>query len=246
MIFSILSWNILGELRMFSERQTELFRILKNYSNFVDIMCFQEVIDMHNLHLNLKDSYKFNHSNDKLMIFSKFPIYDLEVFELPRAGWPKSLISLKIKFEDGDQKSPNTDQKSSNADSKSVLIATSHFLPEFGEKNVNKIYQYQKTDDFLKSQKIENMIFVSDFNVISSDEDSFYLDWNDAYKDCGSIETEKYSFDYLQNKFALGEYRCRLDRILYRGNLKPISFRLIKEGNPTPSDHFGLLSEFLI
>ena len=108
----ILSWNVLGELRMIESRWPELVRVIHAHFADVDLLCLQEVFDLNFFKSRLSDLFPYRFHADKVSIYSKHPIHDAQVFDLPRAGWPKVLISLKIQINGVE-----------------LLIANSHFLP---------------------------------------------------------------------------------------------------------------------
>lgn len=232
----IVSWNVLGEIRDINTRWPELIRVIKTHFLDIDLLCLQEAFDLNYFNSNLNNVFPYCHQADKICIYSRHPVYDVSIFDLPRAGWPKVLITLKIKINGVE-----------------ILIANSHFLPEFNSNpNTNKIFQYAETDKYLREQKIDNMIYVADFNVIDVDEPDFYPGWNDAWKilsneDPEKMANHKWSLDYKQNKHVIGEFCSRLDRVLFLGSsLKPVDFSLIKIGDPLPSDHFGIICKFKI
>ena len=109
----------------------------------------------------------------------------------------------------------------------------------------------------IKGEKINNFILTGDFNICHDHEpietQIRLYGWSDAWREMGSPQSIKYTYDSLNNPHAFkkGEpkYQSRLDRILYKFKDDQIvitKFKFLGYKEPFISDHYGILSEFMI
>ncbi|KAJ3256485.1 Tyrosyl-DNA phosphodiesterase 2 [Boothiomyces macroporosus] len=135
-------------------------------------------------------------------------------------------------------------------DGKQVSIGTSHFESGFND------LEYRKNQWEVSSANLPDAsILCGDFNVHDDHIESealFKLDWKDSWH-----TAEKKPKDLERDGITFGIWKGgnnrRLDRILYRGYLKPVSIQTIGdaplEGYPSTvyiSDHFGVYATFEI
>lgn len=246
--FSVLSYNIwFGDC----DRLTRLEALIATIVDLdPDIICLQEVIpDIYEV-LKLKLLQYPHHFpfilNNRYgsVTISKHRMEECENKEFVGSRMGRSLLLTTIELP--------TEGNSFT----SVIVGNTHFESEFQKKDLNneKLAQYEysyKTLN-LKHKKNPNIIFCSDTNLLSHEEDKFFSDpeWKDSWKEKGCLD-EQYTYDYFTNENLrlknVGKFRSRLDRILYRkDNLEAIEFKVIKgiNGMIPPSDHHGIVAIF--
>ncbi|KAJ3320078.1 hypothetical protein HDV06_005728 [Boothiomyces sp. JEL0866] len=130
---------------------------------------------------------------------------------------------------------------------KQITIGTSHFESGFSDSECRKLQWREST-----SNLSELAILCGDFNIHDDEMETEFLSnlgWKDSWHGA-----KKQAKDLERNGVTFGIWkggRRRLDRVLYRGSLKPISIQTIGdvalEGYPTTvyiSDHFGVYAKF--
>jgi len=127
-------------------------------------------------------------------------------------------------------------------------------LESFDTHWKNRQQQMEFIDQILEEEKVSNFILCGDFNICKDDEpiESHIrlAGYSDAWMEMGSPQSLKHTYNSKTNRYAKGDYKSRLDRILYRfGNNDQVAItklKLLGIKEPLPSDHYGVLSEFLI
>jgi len=115
--------------------------------------------------------------------------------------------------------------------------------------------QMESIHRLIKEEKLENFILVGDFNICRDQEPIESLlrsyEYQDAWIEMGSPQSLKYTYDYQLNSQESNNVKLkgRLDRILYRfadDKIVISKLKFIGHQKPNPSDHFGLLAEFMM
>tara|TARA_R100001163_G_C5067722_1_gene207099 strand:- start:2978 stop:4705 length:1728 start_codon:yes stop_codon:yes gene_type:complete len=142
-------------------------------------------------------------------------------------------------------------------------------LESFQENWSYRKDQMESIIRLIKGEKIRNFILVGDFNICNPTEpietQIRLSGYSDAWVDIGSPESLKFTYDhslndYVKEKTALQlcdngpkqnfpKKPSRLDRILYKfkdHKIKTTKMKFLGVVKPNPSDHFGLLVEFML
>jgi endonuclease/exonuclease/phosphatase family metal-dependent hydrolase len=125
-------------------------------------------------------------------------------------------------------------------------------LESFDANWKNRQTQMNAIEQILEAEKVGNFIMGGDFNIHRDDEPSENLirqqGYNDSWIEMGSPQSLKYTYDPGTNQFAKGNTRNRFDRILYRFKERIVltKLKLLGVKQPQPSDHYGVLAEYLI
>jgi len=244
----VLSLNIWFDKEKRNERLISL--IVAILDNNPDFLCLQEVTpEVYNsLKKKLPDfKYCFPKRLTQsygCVIMSKYMIkWELKVpFESSRMG--RHMLCTEIK-------DPISKKK--------FIIANSHLESEFTKpiegisQNKNKINQIQICNEILNSLLINNIdgiIFCSDSNIQSYEEQLFFKDtnWIDVFTKEKDPQ-KKYTYDYKTNEYLKKrklEYQVRVDRILKTPKIIYKKFDIIKDYGDyiQASDHHALLFEF--
>lgn len=257
---SVLSYNIWFDNTLQIERVSSLISTI--YYHKPDIICLQEVKpDIYKLLLHKLNEYKYHYPkkiiyNYGCVIFSKYPISKSLVVPFTNSSMGRELLITKI-----DYPYQKSDDDGVSVEKAELILATTHFESIFKKNIVNKvkIEQFSITQKVLNevANKYSNIIFCADCNIMPQEEDCFFTDdseiWKDSWEIKGNI-SNKNTYDsenniYLMLKNNHNIYKSRLDRILFRGDMfELIEFNLLKglEGMSEPSDHFGICSKFKI
>lgn len=250
--FTTISYNIWFEEYLTTERTNSLIKII-NESN-PDVICLQEVRpNIHTFLIHNLENYKY-HYPEKLsksygcITFSKYPITKCLEYEFENSTMGRSLIITKI-----DHPYNKTE----------IVVTNTHFESLFNKKYINKpkIKQFEETSLILEGlyTEFKNVLLCADTNVLHHEENKFneFFDnnnWIDSWINRNSNVIHKYTYDsdhnvYLQEKFPNIKYKSRIDRILFKGdNLILEEFSMLKghDNMIEPSDHFGIISKFII
>jgi endonuclease/exonuclease/phosphatase family metal-dependent hydrolase len=114
----------------------------------------------------------------------------------------------------------------------------------------------------VKEEKMKNIILMGDFNITHPREPievqlRLSSGYQDVWNEMGSPESLKYTYNSKTNEYAKSKMQqqqsasiqSRMDRILYKfkdSRIIPIKIKLLGVTNPQPSDHFGILAEFIL
>lgn len=240
------------------ERTMSLINLIQTLNP--DAICLQEVRpNIYAYLINMLTNYKY-HFPKKVTksydsaIFSKYPIRKCLDYSFNNSTMGRSLLITKIDYpyhEGGIVKRVE------------IVLATTHFESLFKKVHLNKtkIEQYSIASNLLNNlyKSYKNVILCADTNVLQHEEGKFdeYFDkadnWIDSWVNSGS-ELNRYTYDsftnvYLNNRFPNNKYRSRIDRILFKSdNLVLQEFSMLgkRQGSIEISDHFGILSQFIV
>lgn len=259
----VLSYNIWFDAYRQHERLNSLIMTIDKIKP--DVLCFQEVIpEVYETLQEKLPEYKFRFPNRlKLsygsVIMSRHTMTQFYDEFYPETQMGRNLLAVNI-------------YKSEH----NITIATSHFESIFNSVNTVKTSQYIYANRILDklSDSMTPVIFCSDTNILPTEEKYFFKNssWNDSYNvkilelsESSDIITKfkldnEYTYDTVKNSNLatrnIREIRSRIDRVMYKGNLKLLDFKLIKGSSiietknediidcVEPSDHFGVLAEF--
>ena len=205
-------------------------------------------------------------------IISKYPILEHTILPFANSKMGRELTICRIQYQDpepifestnfhefsdfNDQQQElktNTEQKYRQFQ---VLIANAHFESEFQTNIINreKLSQYGQTSEILNifRSSTPEMIMCCDSNILVKEEKKFFktYGWKDAWNKTGT-DHHKYTYDTKTNphlKRFNRTIQARLDRILYRGKIANTGYQLLTgpQGMIQPSDHYGVMAEFLL
>ncbi len=249
---SVLSYNIWFENTLETERLSSLIATI--YFHNPDVVCLQEVRpNIYKILLQKLKEYKYHYPKKiahsyGCVIFSKHPISKFLVVPFDNSSMNRELIIAKI------------DYPYQKMHDQGVIVSTTHFESVFKRNVVNrvKIEQFSITQQTLDNvaDEYSNIIFCGDCNIMAQEEDCFFADDSEIWKDCWELkgnDENKNTYDGENNIYLMlknhKKYKSRFDRILFRGdNFELLEFKLIKgvDGFSEPSDHFGVLSKFKI
>lgn len=158
----------------------------------------------------------------------------------------------------------------------STFYVLNTHLESFEENWSYRRAQLESILRLIKEEKMRNIILMGDFNITRPTEPTevqlrLAEGYNDVWNEMGSPESLKYTYDTQTNEYArtkalqqsqqssqssknqqslLIKGRARMDRILYKfkdQKIVPTKIRLLGVTKPQPpSDHYGLLVEFMI
>lgn len=257
---TILSYNIWFSDENRTERTISLIETIKGQN--ADIICLQEVVKpvFDYLIKNLTEypyyypiNYNYIYS---CVIFSKYFITKAKEYEFENSSMGRKLVVglLNLTLQ-------TSDNGSIVVEKFPLLIATSHFESLFKNNNPIKIEQYNKSKEILENLSKTygpgcSIIFCADTNLLAFEEKLYITQdtkWKDCWSEYGSKKSNKYTYDSILNDNLknrdIGIIRSRIDRIIYKDHnkLKLVNFKMIK-GNTNwiePSDHYGVLAEFV-
>lgn len=241
----VLSYNIWFDQYKRIDRLFALIEIIKKAN--ADVVCLQEVLDFQYDTIKERLDYSYSYPNNitqayGCVILSKHPILNSQTIDLPTTmGRTINIVNISI----GTNK---------------FLIANVHFESEFNQTNLTKKEQIKIVGNtlynFKQNDKELNIILCSDTNITYYDEKYFnenFLTFQDSWIETGSNCDKKYTYDYKKNVYLQIrkiELRCRIDRILHNltENIKLSKFELLcsTESDIEPSDHFGIMSTYII
>lgn len=254
MQIKVLSYNIWFDTFLREQRLKSLIK--KINSENPSIICLQEVVKstLSNLTTEIETNYKYKFPKNitnryGCVIFSKYPIEKTTSLNFKsNMGRQLDLVYVRL---------PNQ---------KLLVITNTHFESEFEEHNELKISQYLYTssvinkifNDNLNNFNFLGIISCQDTNITKYDEIYYSKSmgqFNDAYnKQHVSKFTEEFTYDTRTNVLlsdSKREIRARLDRILYKSNLKnresqliQTSYKIIKGDLIEISDHYGVVATF--
>jgi tyrosyl-DNA phosphodiesterase 2 len=258
-VLTVVSYNIWFDETLRLERTVSLIQTIYNLNP--DVICLQEVIpDMYEILINQLSNYRF-HFPKKInkdygtVTLSKYPISKCLDFEYKNSKMGRSLIITKIDY-------PYHKQTADGiaVEKLDIVIANSHFESLFkrATENETKIEQYVIAQKMLENlyTTYENVILCADTNVMLHENEklnSIFDTWSDAWKLKGS-NLNDYTYDsetniYLKIKLVKFVCRSRIDRIIFKTNNCVLEeFNAIKANQDCiePSDHYGIISKFLL
>jgi exonuclease III len=245
--FKVISYNIWFSDNQSLERTLSLINCINSLNP--DVICLQEVrSDIHEILTMLLNNYKYCFPKKitkgyDCVTFSKHPIHKCLNFPYKNSNMGRGLYVVQIRYNNID-----------------MIIANSHFESLFKKnvENETKMQQYQTARSLLDSlhQTYKNVILCSDTNVMSHEEETFDKEfkdngWIDAWAEKGN-DTNKYTYDsennaYLKIKLQQVKYKSRIDRIFSKSvNCQLAEFDMIGGYDIEPSDHFGIVTSYMI
>lgn len=220
-----------------------------------DVVCMQEVLstkyDMINYYIDHVYKYRYPDTIDHrygTAIFSKYPLNKTQTIKYDFTRMNRDLKIALIN---------------------DIYVGVTHFESEFGYNIGNKLYQYKLCSDIMKSYSPS--IICMDSNICTKSamifNNVFHKNgtWRDSWIITGCDKKNEITFDSYTNPILLDiysknpdtyRYRSRLDRVLYIGDIRAKSIKLIgtdKTDNDNCqeskqvimlSDHYGVLVEF--
>ena len=253
---SVLTWNIWFEEILEAERLTSLLTMVCAYDP--DVLCLQEVRpNIYNILLKKLKDYKYHYPNKiqynyGCVIISKYPLSQTISHPFTDSSMGRELLVATV-----DYPHQKTDEKGVTTKTIPIIISTTHFESVFKKYQLNKvkIQQFAKTKKILDelANKYKNIILCADCNILPNEEEYFFTDDSDTWKDSWVVmgtSENKYTYDGENNIYMMlknQKYKSRLDRILFRtDNCTLIEYNLAKgiDGLPEPSDHFGVFTKF--
>jgi len=233
---SLLTYNIWFDEYRRIQRLESLLAIIQVYNP--DIICLQEVVPAVGevIKANLEHDYKLVHPEQILntygcMILSKLKGKTRTKQFDTRMGRELLIIDIEV-------------------NGKKISVGTMHYESEFGDQRILKYKQYVESESHLSLS--DNTILAADTNSVNSRDEREFKAAFRGWKDSWTEKTPGYTYDYETNENiqykTKRKYQSRLDRIMYRGDIKLVSTEIIKgfDGMVDPSDHHGLLVYFSI
>jgi len=242
----ILTYNLWFHESNRLERAQQIIHLIKKQQ--IEIVGLQEVVPetFELIVKHLKTDYlvfqvfideKLPYGDCLLFRRERIHIVEPYFYDYPKTAMSRKLIGCEIQVKGFQPK---------------LHILTTHL--ESGRNNAEvRHHQFQIIEEVVNKQNIGNVIMMGDLNITNikePTEDQIQQSvFSDAWIEIGCPEDLKYTYDYLRNSRITSKFRSRLDRILYRLGFEHLISGLklvgITQELPPPSDHFGLLAEFI-
>lgn len=250
-LLTALTWNIWFEQRNQKERTLRIIQIIKQLSP--DFICLQEVtplsyniiksrlLDYQIFEIFIEEGYSYG--TCILCKKETVEVVDPYYYDYTDTQMGRRLVGCEVRL--------------SKHGGKKIHILTTHLESMWENKEVRNL-QFDTIKEVIKDIN-EDIILAGDFNICSVREP---IEWNlattklvDVWVECGCPSSIKYTYDSKINKnLSGGNMRSRLDRIYYMSNsgMKSQSLKLVGLNSTSPnileqpSDHFGLMTEFLL
>ena len=256
---TVVTYNMWFSEKDFVNRIHHLMRVLlQGHKYLPDLVCFQEVTQAAYQLLQQgigSQYYLFEIFGDPPVRYTNLIAINKETMELDADSvayydLPETQMSRKLM----------TCQVTIKKTKMTFHVMNTH-LESLDTNWKNRQIQLEAIEQILEQEKIENFILCGDFNICHDNEPAENQiknsKYHDAWIEMGSPQSLKYTYDCENNPYIniKTKFRSRLDRILYRfnnptntdRNLVVITkLKLLGIKEPFPSDHFGVLAEFLI
>lgn len=261
---TVITYNIWNNRRSQTGRTKELInKLVVGHKYLPDLICLQEVTpkSFAILQKALGDKYDLftvlGQPPDQLPYSNLIGInrQSLEIIDAPTAydfnsQMGRKLIVCQVK----------------HRETKISFYVLNTHLESFEENWSYRRDQMESINGLIKEEKIRNFILVGDFNICRSTEPIEtklrLTEYSDAWVEMGSPQSLKYTYDHQNNRYVKEKMtssqptkqqhpqnRSRLDRILYRfkdNRIVVTKLKMLGVQEPHPSDHFGLLAEFML
>lgn len=254
----VVSYNVWFSETLEIERTNSLIETI--FCNDADVICMQELKPhIYEILITQLKKYKYHYpkrieQNYGCAIISRYPISKTLTYDFNNSLMGRSLQVVQI-----DYPFHNYTEEGVVVENCEIIVANTHFESVFNKQfeNTTKLQQYDIAESQLNSlyEDYGNIIFCADLNILDHEEEKFFRNSIDKWKDSWELrgnDSNKYTFDsktniYLQIKKY--KYRSRLDRILFRTDECVLDeFRRLEgvQGSTQPSDHYGVLCKFSV
>ena len=245
---SILTFNIWFDDRNLKERTSRIIDIISRHKP--DLVCLQEVTSVsfklikHKLHdyeiFQVFEELENPYGCCILTKIKTIEVVDPYYYDYPDTNMHRRIVGCEVKIRDTNYV---------------FHVLTTHLESGSPEKDIRN-RQFDIINEVIKD--LENVIIAGDFNICSNSEPVIQKIQKGNLSDCwvkmGCPSMLEYTYNGVTNQNIVGKTKSRLDRILYKTSisLDPCKMLLVGTGQTNteiykpPSDHYGLLSNFVL